>query len=258
MGRMGIFSPDRDAKEWRRAEELKTAEGILRQSEARFRWVADAAPVLIWVADTDKLCSYFNEAWLDFTGRPLDSELGDGWAEGIHPEDLQCCLNNYTQSFDRREKFRMEYRLRRYDGEYRWVFDIGVPRYTQEGSFAGYIGSCIDITERMRAEEARVRHAAIVESSEDAIASKNLDGVIVSWNGGAQRTYGYTEGEALGKPITILVPRELVDEEDKILERVRAGERIEHYETLRVTKEEEGINVSLSVSPIKDSSGRIL
>ena len=115
-----------------------------------------------------------------------------------------------------------------------------------------------DITDKKRAEEARFRHAAIVESSDDAIISKNLDGVIVSWNGGAQRIYGYTEGEAVGKPITILVPRELVDEEDKILERVRAGERIEHYETLRVRKDEKGINVSLSVSPITDSSSRIL
>jgi PAS domain S-box-containing protein len=87
-----------------------------------------------------------------------------------------------------------------------------------------------DVTDRKRAEEARFRHAAIVESSDDAIISKNLDGVIVSWNGGAHRIYGYTEGETVGKPITILVPRELLDDEDKILERVRAGERIEHYE----------------------------
>jgi len=115
-----------------------------------------------------------------------------------------------------------------------------------------------DITERKSAEESRLRLASIVESSDDAIISKNLDGVIVSWNGGAQRIYGYTEAEALGKPITILVPGELVDEEDKILERVSAGERIEHYETVRVTKERKGINVSLSMSPIKDSSGMIL
>src|ERR1700751_583204 len=115
-----------------------------------------------------------------------------------------------------------------------------------------------DITDKKRAEEARFLHAAIVESSDDAIISTNLDGVIVSSNGVAQSIYGYTGGGAVGTPFTILVPRELVDEDYKILERVRAGERIEHYETLRVTKEEKGINVSLSVSPIKDSSGRIL
>src|SRR5262249_17487216 len=114
-----------------------------------------------------------------------------------------------------------------------------------------------DITERKLAEESRLRLATIVESSEDAIISKNLDGFIVSWNRGAQRIYGHTEEEAVGMPITILVPLELLDEEDKVLERVRAGERIDHYETVRVTKEGKRIDVSLSLSPIKDSSGTI-
>ena len=130
------------------------------------------------------------------------------------------------------------------------------PVETAEGTI---VTSAIrDITERTLAEESRLRLATIVESADDAIISKNLDGVIASWNGGAQRIYGYTEAEAVGKPITILVTRELVDEEDKILERVKVGERVEHYETVRVTKEGKKINVSLSVSPIKDSSGTIL
>jgi PAS domain S-box-containing protein len=113
-----------------------------------------------------------------------------------------------------------------------------------------------DITEERRAEEARFRHAAIVESSEDAIISKNLDAVIESWNAGAQRIFGYTESEALGQPIATLIPPELLDEESKILERLRAGERIEHYETIRITKAGEKVNVSLSIAAIKDSSGR--
>jgi PAS domain S-box-containing protein len=252
------ISAIRDATERSRAKELKTTADILRQSEERFRLVADTAPVLIWQSGTDKLCTYFNKPWLEFTGRSFEQELGNGWAEGVHPEDLQRCLDTYTQSFDRQEKFRMEYRLRRDDGEYRSILDIGVPRYTQEGSFAGYIGSCIDITERMRAEEARFRHAAIIESSQDAIASGTLDGIIVSWNAGAQRMYGYTEEEAIGKPITILVPPELPDEQKKILETLKAGGRIEHFETVRVTKTGERINISLSVFPIRDSSGRIV
>ena len=139
-------------------EDRKHAEAELRESEARFRLVADSAPVMIWMAGTDKLCTYFNKAWIDFTGRSIDRELGNGWADGVDPEDLQQCLDTYIQSFDRRELFRMGYRLRRHDGEFRWIFDIGVPRFHPDGSFAGYIGSCTDVTEQRRAEE-RLRRA---------------------------------------------------------------------------------------------------
>ncbi len=115
-----------------------------------------------------------------------------------------------------------------------------------------------DITDKHRAEEARFRHVAIVESSEDAIISKNLDGVIVSWNAGAERMFGYTESEAVGQPITILIPPESRDEENQILERLRAGGRIEYYETTRVTKAGRKVAVSLIISPIKDSTGRLV
>ncbi len=106
------------------------------------------------MSGTDKLCIYFNKPWLEFTGRSLEQELGNGWAEGVHPDDLQRCLDTYTQSFERRAKFSMEYWLRRHDGEYRWILDVGVPRFNQDGSFAGYIGIGVDVTERKRTEEA--------------------------------------------------------------------------------------------------------
>jgi PAS domain S-box-containing protein len=137
---------------WQRAR-AKRAETHLRESEERFRLVANTAPVMIWTAGTDRKCSYVNKTWLDFTGRPLEAELGDGWVEGVHPDDSSRCLQTYTEAFNRRVSFELQYRLRRKDGEYRWVLDDGVPRFDPDGTFAGYIGSCIDITERKLAEE---------------------------------------------------------------------------------------------------------
>jgi PAS domain S-box-containing protein len=134
--------------------ERRLAEQALRESEERFRLVANTAPVMIWMSGTDKLCNYFNQPWLEFTGRSIEAELGNGWAEMVHPEDFQRCLDTYQEAFDRHERFQMQYRLRRHDGEYRWLLDIGVPRLNPDGSFAGYIGSCIDVTERRLAEEA--------------------------------------------------------------------------------------------------------
>jgi PAS domain S-box-containing protein len=136
------------------AEEHEEAAHVVRESEGRFRLVANTAPVMIWMAGTDRLCTYLNQPWLEFTGRPLKAGLGNGWAEGVHDEDVKRCLKTYSEAFDQRQSFDMEYRLRRNDGEYRWILDIGVPRFNSSGNFAGYIGSCLDITDRKLAEEA--------------------------------------------------------------------------------------------------------
>ena len=141
-------------KRKRATEALLVAQAVVFESEKRFRLVANTAPVMIRMTGIDKLCTYVNQGWLEFSGRPTQSELASGWADGIHPDDLERSLETYTQAFDRRESFQMEYRLRRKDGVYRWIFDQGVPRFNAEGSFAGYIGSAIDITERKLAEEA--------------------------------------------------------------------------------------------------------
>lgn len=132
------------------------AELAARESEERFHLVVDMTPILVWMSGANTLCTYFNKAWLDFTGRPMELELGNGWMEGIYAEDLARRMEVYKRSFDRREEFRTEYRLRRHDAEYRWMLDIGVPRFGPDHSFAGYIGSCIDITDRKRAESERV------------------------------------------------------------------------------------------------------
>ena len=134
--------------------QLQASQATLRESEQRFRIVADAAPVLIWMSGLDKLCTFFNKGWLEFTGRSLEQELGDGWAEGVHRDDLQKCLKTYTEAFDARKPFVMRYRLKRNDGEYCWISDHGVPRYDADGAFVGYIGSCVDVTDLLKQQRA--------------------------------------------------------------------------------------------------------
>jgi PAS domain S-box-containing protein len=135
------------------AEEHKQDELVLRESEKRFRLLADSSPSLIWMSGTDKLCTFFNQGWLKFTGRSMEQELGDAWLSGVHPDDRDHCSRLYSASFDARVDFEMECRLRRFDGEYRWLVDFGVPRFESDGTFLGYVGSCIDITDRKTSEE---------------------------------------------------------------------------------------------------------
>lgn len=132
----------------------KLAEDALIESEYSYRTLADSGQALIWKARPDKLCDYFNKIWLDFTGRTYEQEFGNGWTEGVHPDDLQRCVDIYVNAFDKREAFSMDYRLRRNDGVYRWIQDDGCPRYDLKGNFAGYIGYCLEITDRKLAEEA--------------------------------------------------------------------------------------------------------
>jgi PAS domain S-box-containing protein len=140
-------------------EERRKKEESLRESEERFRTMADTAPVLIWTTDADKLCTYVSQTWLDLTGRIFEEELGSGWADDIHPSDRDARLEAYARCFEQRSPFTLEYRVRRHDGEYRWLLDKGTPRFASDGTFLGYIGSATDITERKRAEERlRVQH----------------------------------------------------------------------------------------------------
>jgi len=125
----------------------------IQEMEGRFRAIADTAPVLIWLSGPDKLCYFFNKGWLDFTGRTMEQELGNGWAEGVHADDLERCLAIYISHFDARKEFSMDYRLRRHDGQYRWISDKGVPRYTATGTFIGYVGGCMDIHDQITFSE---------------------------------------------------------------------------------------------------------
>src|SRR5262245_781462 len=156
--------------------ERKRAEEALRASEEQFRILADTAPVMIWVSGTDKLCTFFNKTWLDFTGRAMEEELGAGWTEGVHQDDYDRCLETYVTSFEAREPFKMEYRLRRHDGERRWILDHGIPRFSHGGDFLGYIGTCVDITERKQAEAEReqLAHEQVARAAAEA-ANRSKD-----------------------------------------------------------------------------------
>ncbi len=143
---IGSFTNVHDQK---KAEEfLINAYNKIDESERRFRKIANEAPVFIWMSGADKKCNFFNTAWLNFTGKTLEDEMGDGWIKGVHQDDLSHCIETYNNAFEKREEFYMEYRLNCFDGEYRWISDKGVPRYTTEGVFEGYIGACVDINDR--------------------------------------------------------------------------------------------------------------
>jgi PAS domain S-box-containing protein len=175
------------------------AQRKIEQSEKRFREVADCAPVLIWMAGTDKLCNFFNKAWLDFTGRTMQQEYGNGWAESVHPDDYESCLSVYTSSFDTRKEFYREYRLRRYDGSYRWVSDNGVPRFTAEGIFEGYIGACMDIHEersgKKQLQENEDRLNIVIESSGLAVWELDVETEEIIYGRRYMEIFGYDDDD---------------------------------------------------------------
>jgi len=181
----------------------KETEEKLRESELHFRTLADSGQALIWTSGTDKKCNYFNQPWLDFTGRSLSNELGDGWVEGVHPDDLNQCCGIYSDAFDRQERFSMDYRLRYRDGSYRWIQDNGTPRFNTSGEFIGYIGHCLDITERKSAEvalaESEERYRLISSVATDYTFSTKVmpDGSLdLNWVAGAfESISGYSVEE---------------------------------------------------------------
>jgi PAS domain S-box-containing protein len=152
--------------------ELRRQQQVLGESEERFHALIDAAPVMMWMADVDKLCTTFNRGWLAFTGRKMEEEIGNGWADGVHPDDLQRCLKIYVEAFDARLSFSMEYRLRRHDGQYRWIRDDGSPRYLPDGTFAGFIGCCLDIHDRKALSLERIELARRLMSAQEAERSR--------------------------------------------------------------------------------------
>jgi len=187
--------------------------------------VLDNGQVLIWMAGLDKGCYYFNKPWLEFRGRTLEEEFGNGWAEGVHPEDFERCLDVYVSAFDKHEKFSMVYRLRRHDGVYRWILDEGAPRFDKLGGFIGYIGHCLDVTETEQAiklanitekklQESENRFHTLMEHIPSvAVQGYTLDGKVIFWNEASERLYGYSKKEALsGNLLDLIIPPQMQED----------------------------------------------
>ncbi|HEY1267233.1 MAG TPA: PAS domain S-box protein [Candidatus Binatia bacterium] len=239
--------------------ERKRAEEAVRESEERFRLVADAAPMMVWMTGTDKLCTFVNKSWVAFTGREMAQDLGDGWAENVHAEDRQRILEIYNRAFDGRQRFMMAYRLRRFDAEYRWVLDTGAPRFKADGDFLGYIGSCVDITEIHRAEE---RFRLAVEASANAIIMTNQQDEIVMINTAAETMLGYSSDELFGQPFELLVSERFRSSHEphraEFLAAPQSGSMRAARELFALNKDGREIPVQIALSSIETDDGLFL
>lgn len=178
----------------------KQAEDALKESEAHFRTLADSGHALIWTSGVDGRCDYFNQTWLNFTGRSLGQELGDGWMENLHPDDLPQNKLAYLEALSQRKSFNLDYRLRRFDGQYRWVHDIGKPRFDSKNQFIGYIGYCLDITERKQAEEELQRQNILLAAQQQV----TLDGILAVDENSDVLTYNHRFAEMWSVPLTLM------------------------------------------------------
>ncbi|MBE9113818.1 PAS domain S-box protein, partial [Nodosilinea sp. LEGE 07298] len=210
--------------------ELKRTEFNLRESETRFRQMTDAAPMMVWISGLDQRCTYFNQSWLAFTGRTTEQEIGDGWTEGIHPDDFQHCLSTYTNAFNARTPFQMEYRLRYRDGTHRWIFDVGEPRFAADGEFLGYIGSCFDVHDRKQAEEAlrqRETELRLVTNAVPAlIAFVDAEQRYRFNNQGYEDWFGQSAADLYGRHIRDVMEEDSYERIRPYIEQVLAGQQV--------------------------------
>src|SRR5262245_57022385 len=234
------------------------AEMALRHSEKRFRELADNAPLIIWMTDDQGNNEFVNKAYQSFFGVAPEEVAERRWMELVHPDDYETYVLKFLEVSAARLPFRAEARVRRADGEWRWLESYAIPRSTELDRKSGMIGCSADLTERKQAEDATGQLAAIVESSDEAIYSNDLNDVIMSWNRGAEKLFGYAAEEVIGTSILIVIPPDREGEETRVLESVRRGEKIDHYETVRRRKDGALVEISLKVSPLRDKAGNVI
>ncbi|WP_081703026.1 PAS domain S-box protein [Desulfuromonas sp. TF] len=246
--------------EGRDITERKKADESLREAAVKYRIVADNTYNWeFWLSPQGKFL-YNSPSCQRISGHQAEEFDADPaliW-DIVHPDDRQL-LNNHRHDIAHTKALgELEFRIIRADGELRWIHHVCQPVFDDSENYLGVRGSFSDITSRKRAEEKNLRLAAIVETSDDAIISKSVDGIITSWNKGAEKIFNYTESEVLGKSITMLIPAEYVEEVLQMHERILRGEHVEHFETVRRRKDGELINMSVTYSPIKDAHGRVV
>jgi PAS domain S-box-containing protein len=235
----------------------KRAEADVRESERRFRALADSAPVLIWIQGPEGI-QFVNQAYRDFAGVGDDADLaGYNWTSYIHPDDRDAYTAAYFRAVANREPFEADFRMRRADGEYRWMKSRAMPRATIGAAAVTYAGCTIDIHDAKLAEAQLALLAAVVNSSQDAIYSFTLDTTIVSWNRAAEALFGWTEAEILGKKWNRFLPPQLSEELNRIVELVQSGQVVTGFETQRLHKDGSAFDVSLAFSPVV-AQGRII
>jgi PAS domain S-box-containing protein len=248
---MCIANVARDTRERRRAEEQ------LRESEERFKTLADSAPVLMSISGPEG-AQFCNQAYRDFVGVESDAELiGLGWTRYLHPGDRDEHVADYMQAVQQLAQFEADFRLRRADGQYRWMKTVAKPRFVDRGTFIGYAACTLEIHDRKIAEAQLALLAAVVNSSQDAIYSFTVDGRILSWNSAAETLFGWTEGEMLGQPASLFTPTELVADWQRLIEMVRRGESVSQFETVCVRKDGGHFDALLTFSPVT-AQGKIV